>query len=495
MTVGRPAETLTSQVARAWRKQFGVELGTARREPAVSAPEGTEGTDAGRFDRRRFLQCGATSIAGLLAAGHWRVLPAAAQQGPGPQRRRRGPSLTAVLRRREDQLRLDVEFYSLKLDTQGPRPVLVRQRKNDDAHVVVVFPPQHVMEQAGYEYDGPLQDEFDPPPNQDSADPVGLQPPPPPPPVGARLAGSTRLAFLVPGDLESIPYDVDGLLEWEEWIPSLVPVADDDLPRSERLLQASGVLHTAIELPWWLVLSPHAQTGWTHALGPVTRGDRTELWHTRFGGLAPGGQVDEHDAARMTVRAVWTRDPDFPDYLDDPDDVDPPDGEDFDGQPVGMPFRTPLSPRDRYDLVISTSDFEHRVSSPPPPFSAPPSGTQGGTSCAGACNCEQRSWTRASSDGSPPLASYLPCWPSSRFPRARTSRRVRGSSASARHSARGWEQSRSSAREGWALVPKGPPRPGRPAASTSSFNRSPSPSPTATGTSPSFQRRTGPRMA
>lgn len=326
-----------------------------------------------RIDRRRFLKYGGASIAAVAAGGLWRIdeIVAAPPSGnPQQAGRTQGPkpSLTAVLRRREDQLALVMEFYNLVLDTSGQNPVLVRKNANKDAHVVVVFPPQHVMEEALYEFDPSVQTGVDPPPNQDGPDPTSSDPAPPPP-LGSRLAGASRLAFRIPPNKPSIPFDTEGLLEWEDWIPSVLPVARGSLEiqpigrEATPELRAPGALDTAIELPWWLVLSPHVQTGWNHAPVQVTRNGRTELWHTRLGGKAPDGPVDEADAARMTVRAVWTRDPEFPDYLSDPANFPPPDGEDFEPfHPIGMPFRTPLSPRDRYDLVVSTSDYEHNVS-------------------------------------------------------------------------------------------------------------------------------------
>jgi hypothetical protein len=51
--------------------------------------------------------------------------------------------------------------------------------------------------------------------------------------------------------------------------------------------------------------SPSMSGGWTHAALPVTREDRTELWHTRLG-LVVGEQVDEKQ--RPVVRAIWARD-------------------------------------------------------------------------------------------------------------------------------------------------------------------------------------------
>lgn len=324
------------------------------------------------IDRRRFLQFGG---AGAVAAALGLDLDASGAVGPGadvgPIAPRRGPqpSHTVVLRRREDQLHLGFEFWNLELDTSGPEPRLVRRNANQEAFVVVVLLPQHVQEEAFYETAGAVV--LDPPvsppdPNDDS---VLL-----PPPVGNRVAGSSRLAFSVPQAIPSIPYTPEALLDWSRWEPSVVPAARPRSPlvrarpgvRRQRppKLRAPGDTETALELPWWLVLSPHAGTGWVHAPEVVSHGGRSELWHTRFGARRDDGEIDEAHDAGKTVRAVWARDPDFGTYLAGNPSTTPADGEDFDQHPVGMPWRTPLSQRDRYDIVVSTSDFRHEISEP-----------------------------------------------------------------------------------------------------------------------------------
>ncbi len=310
------------------------------------------------ISRRRFITLGAAGAAAAVGSQHGLV--ALAASGPAvAQAVGRGPTMTVMLRRRDDQLSLLFELWNLRLDTRRDQSELVRAGSGD-AHVVVVFPPQHVQEEAFYEADPNLEDDDAPP---------GAEPPSEPP-VGARIAGPTRLAFKVPNSIASIPFTADALLDWDQWVPSVVPVARasaavqpigafEIVPR----LRAPSFTQTAIELPWWLVLSPHQQTGWLHATGPVTRDGTTELWHSRMGGRAPAGETDETDRARMTIRAVWARDRSFPHWLNDQDSVDPPGGEAFvPFHPIGMPFRTPLSPADRFDLVVSTSDYEHKVS-------------------------------------------------------------------------------------------------------------------------------------
>jgi hypothetical protein len=271
------------------------------------------------------------------------------------------PTFTAILRRRDDQLRLEFEFYNLILDTSTPaNPVLVRKNATQPAHVVVVFCPQHVMEQALYEFDKDASNGVPPAdPNEPTQHDALIEPP-----LGARVADPSRLAFRLPDEVHNIPFTEAGLLDWGGWIPNIAPTARASAAiqpfrsgEAKPKLKPPGKLETAIELPWWLIISPHAHTGWNHRSDPVTHGGRTELWHTRLGGRSSSGSVDEADTARMTIRAIWALDPDFQNYLNNPAGNEPPDGENFAQHPIGMPFRTPLSPRDRYDLVTSMSRF------------------------------------------------------------------------------------------------------------------------------------------
>jgi hypothetical protein len=106
-------------------------------------------------------------------------------------------------------------------------------------------------------------------------------------------------------------------------------------------------LETAIEFPFRLIISPNRQTRWAHAShtveSPLTK--RVELWHTRLASLI-GGQTDELDEWFRTVRAVWTRDPDF-----DPDDPAIVPGAE------SSPFRMSLEPLDRLNIVHLTSNY------------------------------------------------------------------------------------------------------------------------------------------
>ena len=138
-------------------------------------------------------------------------------------------------------------------------------------------------------------------------------------------------------------------------------------------------------MPWQLVLSPNAYAAWFHALNPVTRNGRTELWHTRLGvrlspltiasantpadsmGLyegsyqyapldTPDGRhyvvssvVREGDsqvgiaAPLRTVRAIWS--PDYPPEIRLRGD--------------NSPFRMSLTGGDRAAIVRISADFSN----------------------------------------------------------------------------------------------------------------------------------------
>jgi hypothetical protein len=61
---------------------------------------------------------------------------------------------------------------------------------------------------------------------------------------------------------------------------------------------------TALELPYRLITSPLKSAAWRHNLSPVTRGGRTELWHTRLSGQ---GDVAGADPPSR-IRAIWSPD-------------------------------------------------------------------------------------------------------------------------------------------------------------------------------------------
>ncbi|ULP35060.1 hypothetical protein MJO55_17305 [Mycolicibacterium rufum] len=126
--------------------------------------------------------------------------------------------------------------------------------------------------------------------------------------------------------------------------------------------RAPSATETAIEIPFRLQLSPHGDSGFSHATSPaVSSTGRVELWHTRLGIRTPHG-VDEGPRADRTVRAVWARDfdelPAFP-FREDPPTGDAA-GTEFPaaGQQQDRPsWRSPLTSRDRMMLVHESSNF------------------------------------------------------------------------------------------------------------------------------------------
>ena len=100
-----------------------------------------------------------------------------------------------------DLLNLRFEFVNLKLVGDA---ALERITPSKNAYVRVIFPPQHISEQA-FDENSPVSS----------------------PPVDARIAGPSRLVFRVPKGVQKIPYTLSGLLSWGQLEPSLVPAAHE----------------------------------------------------------------------------------------------------------------------------------------------------------------------------------------------------------------------------------------------------------------------------
>jgi hypothetical protein len=267
---------------------------TAQRLPEVgpTSDSGLTLHDLWNITRRRFLGYAAATTAATYLATATRVEDVLAKVGtllePGP-RFTLIRSFSAWARRRDDLLSIRFDFYNLLVDASDPaNPRLVRKPNTAFAYVVAVFWPQNVGEQAFDESKGPPDD----------------------PPVQSILTRESRLAFLVPDGTTSIPFRLEELLRWTSFKPNVVPVAQLTGPRGLADLREPTEFETALDLPFRLVLSPHDESRWKHATAPVTRNERTELWHTRLV-VGPDMDMDEPDPARRTVRAVWTRDINF----------------------------------------------------------------------------------------------------------------------------------------------------------------------------------------
>lgn len=236
-------------------------------------------------------------------------------------------NFSAEVLRADDLLVFRLDFYNLRLNTTAAGKEIVSDGPGD-SFVVVQFPSQHVAEQAFLE--------------DDPGDPVL------PPPVAARLAGESRLVFHLNPSFLPLEFSLETILSA---LTQCAPLIWDRIRQPPPTPPLGGSTEfggmrsqfTAIEAPWRLILSPHQDGRWTHAVGAVTHGGRTELWHTRLGVKpASGTTVDEQSNKTRTARAVFS-----PDYRDSPP---PPSKGDK------SPFLSSLSRYHRHHLVTLTAD-------------------------------------------------------------------------------------------------------------------------------------------
>lgn len=299
--------------------------------------------------------------------------------------------------RPDDLLALEFECINLRLQP-GPPPRLVRINPSQTAHVIVHFPPQHIAERAYYETTPDFKKDEKAP--KKPSDPGGSEDPDSPP-LQARLSGPTRLAFYVPREVTEIPLTLESLLSWHNLEPSLAgvalppqvgavmmaaksPAASLGRPASADAVRLTPPAHipmlfpggaprqnlyqarvanipnklnlsllkimppassqTAIELPYRLILSPHALNLWAHSVPAVTRNGRTELWHTRLAAAHPDGSMVETGSPYMAVRAIWSPDCNAKDPYEGPEHAN-------------APFRMSLDRQDRHELVHLTSNY------------------------------------------------------------------------------------------------------------------------------------------
>lgn len=118
-------------------------------------------------------------------------------------------------------------------------------------------------------------------------------------------------------------------------------------------------VRTAIEMPWRLIVSPHANERWHHATSPVTSPatGHTELWHTRLTAPRADGSVIEppHADSQRTLRAVWALSGEGSDTLK-PMQGNWPASSDLPG-PSLSPFRMPMDDFDRFQICHLSSNF------------------------------------------------------------------------------------------------------------------------------------------
>jgi hypothetical protein len=305
---------------------------------------------------------------------------------------------TISLLRPQDQFHLNFRFSNvrlhsgfgahLKADKVGDGQPHCLPDPKTVARVTVIFPPQHVAERAFYEQlKSQPQTKTEPGSVETSRSKVGNNTSVPVPGitpvtipaaslepdamnstgesrymgVESRVANESQLVFdLLPG--QHIPLTFEGLLNWQEWTPTIANVArtskgqftlkdcTDAFKIDDPTDMTSPSYATAIEIPYRLILSPSELGAWAHASEPEVHGDFTELWHTRLAVRGSGDQTpNEQDAANRIVNAIWS-----PDFTPTGSPMQSHDGVTSE---LRIPFRTSLDGRDRNEIVHLTSDF------------------------------------------------------------------------------------------------------------------------------------------
>jgi hypothetical protein len=305
-----------------------------------------------------------------------------------------GDYITVKLLRPEDLLSLELRFYNCNLN--GNKITV----KNSPAHLVVVFQPQSMSEQAWPETESGLST----------------------PTVPSRLiiGGQSRLVFQIPSSISSIALTAAELLAWEKFdlvvnerakgignakrftqpsvqnkqlndlqnkvkpgdINKSVPpkrgmTKDEKIYIAEMQVNSPGLLQninravsnaaalskdavappapleTSLEIPVKLYLSPTKDAGWKHPVqlksvqGFIKSTNKLfELWHTRMGKKI-GGKVVENGLTNedRLLRALWGDDinKDYTQDVIEKEDVQ-----------LGL---TSMNNKDRHQIVHESSNF------------------------------------------------------------------------------------------------------------------------------------------
>lgn len=302
----------------------------------------------------KLLGLGGAVVVGQSAAGQIRVGREVRDITTGPVQKSYIP---ITLLRPFDLLSLELRYYNFNLSGN------TLQKKGNPAHVIVVFQPQSMSEQAWKEE----QDQMETPTV----------------PGKMLIGGESRLVFLIPANISSIPLDVKELLAWEKYelvvnerakqpatgvnikatintkINAIRSILNNTrqtkkiprgrgLTKDERLTINSllipqtsnsrieaitnvrenmtalvkdpvgppGELETSLEVPMRLYLSPTKLAGWNHIrkLNPdkgilLETNQLFELWHTRMGTKTTNG-IDESSLTneQRILRALWADD-------------------------------------------------------------------------------------------------------------------------------------------------------------------------------------------
>lgn len=276
-------------------------------------------------------------LGGLVAAGAVVVaLPGSAQALVFPVSASSEGNIV-VVRRREDMLRLVIDGPMITVNKAQGRI----EFPSGGSTMRVDFGPQSLVEHAVAE---------------------GVNRPPTP--RATQLSGPSRLGFQM---AENLSLSIPTLLAWAERVQNIDPLGEaldgEDVPEINDYGKGPNPNVTIVEMPWWLILSPHRDSSWTEQTRPKTRGGRTEVFSTRLA-TTQGGSGQTEDPASRTVRGVWIRDRRALELLSDPALRIPV------GQ-VGNPWLMIPTPRDRADIVrLSTRVSGARIGGPAPAIKA-----------------------------------------------------------------------------------------------------------------------------
>ncbi|MEE2729982.1 MAG: hypothetical protein VYA55_04130 [Pseudomonadota bacterium] len=143
---------------------------------------------------------------------------------------------------------------------------------------------------------------------------------------------------------------------WEDFDWSLVTKGGLPAPAAPKSHE------TAIEMPWRLLVSPSRKGRWLHARRPLTSpAGWTELWHTRLTG--PGGKPFVPDPQRI-IRAIWARTGEGSGVA--MGSAWPSVGVGTLPGKVNLPFRSPLTDADRFQISHLTANFKRSNYTPSP---------------------------------------------------------------------------------------------------------------------------------
>ncbi|MDX6743833.1 hypothetical protein [Actinocorallia sp. A-T 12471] len=194
------------------------------------------------------------------------------------------PNLLIV--RAADHLLLGVDWSGFTVTGTGPDG-LPRLTAGENARIVLIFPPQHLAEEASKPNS--------PAPETRPAPPGGSVPV-----WRAALSGPSRLVFAAARDTVFTP-TAEGVLA--------------------ALADARPVADTAVELPWRMIFAPETRDAGdelraVHPEAPVRVGDVAGLWRTRLVAVPPGEPPGSD--ANLALRAVDAAAAATPDPVFDP---------------------------------------------------------------------------------------------------------------------------------------------------------------------------------